>query len=117
MKDGNTGRALRGNITRIDFILIEDQMHIRKFPYGWTARTPHMTDDIKSPQECENAIAWCNTHGWIVHRWPGGARAWCGELLPVRDYSTIKFLRQQIAQNHQYGQSDERTNYNLAFDW
>lgn len=117
MTDGQTGRALRGNITRIDFLLIEGQMHIRKYPYGWTARTPHMTDDIRTPEECEAAIKWCSDHGWLVRRWPGGGRAWAGPLLPVRDYSTIKMLRHQISQRRERGEADERNHFNLAFDY
>lgn len=117
MMDGVTGRALRGLTTRIDFICIEGQMHIRKYPYGWTALTPPISDEIKTTQECEAAIRWCNENGWTVHRWQSGGRAWKGPLLPVRDHATIKLIRKQLADKRSRGEADERNQANLAFDW
>jgi len=115
MADNAHGRALRGNPTRIDFIQHNGEMHVKKFPYGWTAKTPAMTDKVLSDPEIADAIKWCEDHHWTVYRWPGGARAWWGKVLPIRDASDIRHMRRIIEGNRLSGHPDERVNYNLAF--
>jgi hypothetical protein len=88
------GRALRGKTTRIDFIQKEDGWHIQKFPYGWTAKTRPLTDVIKTAEETEAAIVWCEQNRWTVYRInESKARAWRGEPQPVHDAKTIMRMR------------------------
>jgi hypothetical protein len=115
MADELHGRALRGNITRIDFIQHNGEKHVKKFPYGWTAKTPALSDKVISDAESDQAINWCAEHGWTVYRWPGGARAWNGPVMPIRDASDIRHMRRIINNNRMSGHADERINFNLAF--
>jgi hypothetical protein len=115
MANGQLGRALRGDITRIDFIQLADGWHIRKYPYGWTAKT-HPISETVSPT-AEDGILWCDAHRWTVRRWPGGARAFKGQPRPIHDKATIQYLRRQVENNQRDGKIDPRRNYDLAFDF
>jgi hypothetical protein len=118
MCDSTHGRALRGEITRMDFIQFGALWQVRKFPYGWTAKThPLITEQKPTDFDLEAALNWCEQHHWQIRRWPGGARAWKGEPMPVRDASTIRYLRRQVEKALQAGQIDVRNHYNLALDF
>ena len=119
MCDARTGRALRGQITRMDFVKLGGEAwQVRKFPYGWTARThPISVDDKPAGFDLEAALTWCEQNGWQVHRWPDGARAWKGELLAVRDASAIRAMRRQVDKNMMAGHIDSRNQFNLALDF
>lgn len=113
MASNAKGRALRGKTTRIDFIRLDDGWHIRKYPYGWTAKTSPLSDETKPDTDIAQAIAWCKANGWTVREWPNGARAWKGEIKPIRDTNTIKYLRRQVNQTV----GDIRRQFDLAFDF
>ena len=119
MCDARTGRALRGQITRMDFVKLSDgAWEIRKWPYGWSARThPISIDDKPDGFDLEAALAWSEQHGWLVRRWPDGARAWKGELQPVRDAFAIRAMRRQVDNNIIANHIDPRRAFNLAFDF
>jgi hypothetical protein len=118
MCDQRTGRALRGETTRIDFIETGKGWQVRKYPYGWTAKThPISLDEKPADFDLEAALAWCEQQRWQVHRWPGGARAWKGDLLPVRDASAIRAMRRQVENNIMSGHIDTRRAFDLAFDF
>jgi hypothetical protein len=118
MCDPFHGRALRGEVVRIDFINLGGSWHIRKYPRGWTARTRPMHDECQATGfDPEPAIAWCEQHSWNVRRWPGGARAFKGEPLPVRDASAIRSMRRAVDRNRANGRTDPRHQYDLMFDF
>jgi hypothetical protein len=119
MCDERTGRALCGEITRIDFIKLGgNTWQVRKYPYGWTARThPIGVDEKPADFDLEAALVWCEQHHWQIRRWPDGARAWKGELLPVRDASAIRAMRRQVDKNILAGHIDARNKFDLAFDF
>lgn len=121
MCDATHGRALRGKITRIDFVQPNGRWVVNKYPYGWTAKTRPLTSETKDETfDLESALTWCETHGWTVRRWPGGARAFLGEPMPVRDANTIKRMRRQVDQAMAglvMGQNAERLHYDLAYDF
>lgn len=105
MHDDDHGRALRGQITRIDFSVVGPQVVVRKWPYGWTASTRPISTETKTGFDLENALDWCLKNGWTVYRYEGGARAWLGQALPVRDAASIRRLRARMP----------RTQFDLAF--
>lgn len=109
MCDNSHGRALRGDVTRIDFV----EGKIRKYPYGWTAKTRPLSERTATPDEIQAAVQWCKEHNWTVREWPNGARAWKGEPKPIRDASTIRYLRRQTDASL----GDPRRRYDLAFDF
>ena len=118
MCDARIGRALRGEITRIDFVESGQGWQVRKYPYGWTARThPLSLEEKPAGFDLEAALAWCEQRHWQVRRWPGGARAWKGELLPVRDSSSIRAMRRQVERNIMSNHTDVRRAFDLAFDF
>lgn len=98
-------------ITRIDFLGFNEKVHtgrdrfvwrVTKFADGWTAYTPAIdiqidppihTPDGEQPFDIEVALALLAGAGWKIRRWPNGARAWKGEMLPVRDRAAIQRLR------------------------
>lgn len=117
MPDPENGIALRGEITRIDFIVNLDGVRVKKWPFGWTFKTPPISDEQKPPAfNLDEALDWCQRNGWTVRRYPGGARAWKGEPQPVRDRATIQFMRKGIQRDFVNGRMDPRSNFDLAFD-
>jgi hypothetical protein len=121
MCDRNTGRALRGEIIRIDFTQIGDTWNVKKYPYGWTAKTRPIKDETKPAGfDISAALEWAKKSGWIVREYPGGARAWKGELLPVRDGQTIKRMRNRADKayyNGTPGDLGSRRQFDLAYDF
>ncbi|MDR3572821.1 MAG: hypothetical protein P4L50_03085 [Anaerolineaceae bacterium] len=95
--DRDHGRALRGEITRIDFRTIAGKVRVSKYPWGWTALTRPVTEETKPVGfDLEASLKWCADNGFTVRRFPGGARAWKGEVLPIRDRYTIQRMRRDI---------------------
>jgi hypothetical protein len=118
MCDATHGRALRGEITRIDFQKIAGRWTIKKYPYGWTATTRPISEETK-PAEWDaekEAFSWLEKNHWIVRTWPGGARAFKGEPMPIRDRLSIVRLRSRLEKEFQQGHFDNLKNYDLAFD-
>lgn len=109
--------ALRGEITRIDFVKVGDCWSIRKWPYGWTASTPFIREETKANFDIHAALNWCRENGWTVREWlnfsPSGARAWLGKPLPVRDAHTIKAMRRR---QQKYPDFYRYVNFDIAFD-
>lgn len=118
MCDALHGRSLRGEITRIDFVKILNVWRVKKFPYGWTAKTHPLTDETKGPEfDLESSLTWCEQNGWNVRRWPGGGRAFKGEPMPVRTGAAIMSMRRNVEKSFFSGQTDTRRAFDLAFDF
>jgi hypothetical protein len=96
MPDANRGRALRGKITRIDFLMLPDGWHVKKYPYGWTAKTKPIEDKTLPESAIMKAVQWCREENWKVCQWPGGYRAWKGPEKPVRDAEAIRSMRKRV---------------------
>ena len=104
MCDPSHGRALRGQIARIDFEKILNVWHVRKFPYGWTAKTRPLSDTVKTELEITEAVMWCESHKWTVSKRDGQIRAWKGEAKPVHAANTIRNMRRRAEENQRdYG--------------
>lgn len=57
-------------------------------PDGSSTKTPGF--------DLEGALTWCEDHGYVVRRWPGGARAWKGSKpWPIRTGYGIFKARQR----------------------
>ena len=118
MCDSNHGRALRGEITRIDFQKTAGRWTVKKYPYGWTATTRPISEETK-PAEWDaekEAFSWLEKNHWIVRTWPCGARAFKGEPMPIRDRLSIVRMRNRLEKEFQQGRFDNLKNYDLAFD-
>jgi hypothetical protein len=102
MSDRAHERALRGKITRIDFLKLCEKFLIRKYCYGWSAKTHPLSEVEKNESDWDPAIAWCESNGWTVLKAANGARAWKGKPMPVVDKPSILQLRRQ----HPYTQVD-----------
>lgn len=126
--------------TRIDFQLMNVGVtlgehtprwgyRVAKFIDGWTANTPphelsfdppiKSTDGQEQPFNLDTALAALRARGWTVHRWPTGARAWLGPVLPVRNRDQIAQLRTRLTRNliALQGHTDLSTQVDLAFDY
>lgn len=87
-------RALRGPVTRVDFVKQVDGWHIKKYPHGWLASTRPMSDQVKTHEEVKFAIEWCKSQGWAIYDFKGEViRAWKGKPMPVHTAETIRSLR------------------------
>jgi hypothetical protein len=109
MASAAKGRALRGKITRVDVILEGEFWHVRKYPYGWTAKTRPIEVKQFSQVEADAAIEWLRKNNWTLFEFPGGVRAFCGTPYPVRDRAAIVFLRRKFQAERKH------FNYDLAF--
>jgi len=105
MENAHKGRALRGEITRIDFIKLVDGWKVSKYPYGWTASTRPIEVKIYEHDNefyIETALKWCTDHGWTIRQWnerlgvPAGYRAFRDRPQPVRDARMIVFMRNKM---------------------
>lgn len=117
MAERTLGRALRGEITRIDFAQTATGWKVSKYPFGWTAKTRPLTCEEKPAFDLDAALAWCSANGWHIRRWPGGARAFKGSPQPVRDQAAILRLRRQTEDAFFRGKPDGRSAYDFAFDY
>lgn len=120
MADQDTGRALRGKITRVDLIKLPDGWHYKKFPYGWTAKTRPLTDEIKTDDEVLQIVEWCQARGWCVREWPGGYRAFQGgSPVPVRDGAAVRSIRRRVESDFSQGRTDgtNKRQFDFAFDF
>lgn len=116
MMDGSHGRALRGEVIRIDILQIAGKWIGRKFPHGWTAKTRSFPEKELSEDQASAVIRWCKENKWTVREFPGGARAWKYEVRPVRDAYAIQKMRSQVVANFDRGEIDTRRQFDLAFD-
>ena len=90
-------------ITRIDLFQIPAGVLVHKYPHYWTAATPPASTTTNAAMSLDAMVAWLNENGWTVRRWPGGARAWKGEMLPVRSRYQIKRKREELKARWQEG--------------
>ena len=100
MAYGGVGRALRGSITRVDIIHDGQAWNMRKYCYGWSAKTPPIESKIVKDIECEAAVEWLKQNQWTLIQWEGGYRAFRGEAKPVRDRAGILALRRKFEEQH-----------------
>ena len=108
MASQSKGRALRGKITRVDIILEGETWVMKKYPYGWTAKTRPIETKRFNHEEAQIAIQWLKDNRWVVLEWPGGARAWKGRPMPVRDRHAIQVMRRK------FDEQKINFSYNLA---
>lgn len=106
MATAGKGRALRGLTTRVDIILEVDQWVMRKYPLGWSAKTPAIETKRFNQVEADAAVQWLRENKWTVLEWPGGFRGFKGKPMPVRDKYAIMSLRRKADVNHQLMQWD-----------
>jgi hypothetical protein len=103
---------LRGEITRIDFIK-DGAWTVKKFCYGWTARTEPLSAEIKDDKfDFEKSLAYLQSKGWVTVRWDGGARAWKYRKAPIRTKEEILELRRRSNESQS---TDGRRAYDLAY--
>jgi hypothetical protein len=118
MCDATHGRALRGKTERVDFTQEADGWHVRKYPHGWTAKTKPLSHKIMTQADADLALQWCRDNGWNVRTWPSGARAFKGEVRPVRDRSAILTMRSKVkAQLYAGATGTNKIFYDFAFDY
>lgn len=110
-------QCLRGPITRMDFRLVAGQVKIQRWPYGWCASTRPISEDSIPEGEFENTLNELRNAGWTVHTWRGGARAWRGDPLPVRDAGVIRRMRDQAKTDLMNGHITGAYNMDLAYDF
>ncbi len=120
-------------ITRIDFLAIPisgsvlPRCIIRKYADGWFLGSHSDSEQMIDNFDLDQALAWCTAHGWAVHRWSQGARAWLGEVRPVRDSQGIRARRKSL-EREAHGFTGHESNipdythwgvygHDLAFDW
>lgn len=93
----NEARLLKGDPIRVDLMEIDGAVRIDAYPYGWKAQTRPMSQETRSAT-LESVVEQYKKDGWQVRRWAGGARAWKGPLLPVRDQDAILQMRRRYSQ-------------------
>lgn len=111
-----TGRALRGDITRVDMRVIGRELVVTFFPYGWQAWTKPISEERWGAEQLEEQVREHELRGWTVHTWKNGARAWKGDPLPVRDAGSILRLRARVEADFRRGETSNERQFNLAFD-
>ena len=115
MASATLGRALRGRITRVDIIKTGNDWTIKKYPYGWTAKTKPLSQKVVTEQESNSAIQWLNENGWTVYSWDGGYRAWKGAPMPVRDRLSIRNMRIKSNEAMSNGEHNPHFHYDLLY--
>ena len=90
--------------TRVDLFEMPDGgVRVFWFRDGWYCRNNRAnpkcapaTNHINGDMSLESMVAWLENNGWSVRRWPGGARGWKEEMLPVRTAFEIKRMRNRF---------------------
>lgn len=85
--------AISSGIDRVDILKVTNGFRVVQFQKG--VGVALATDDIEEERAAnlEKALA---ERGWIIRRWAGGARAFRGELYPIRTTEAIKRLRDNL---------------------
>ena len=84
---------------RIDFTTLADGrviiLKLRRDMTNPTApRDIPTAHDIKMVGfDLDVALDWCAQHGYVIRRWPGGARAWQGTAWIIRTRHQIQLMR------------------------
>lgn len=111
MARAGVGRALRGQTVRIDLFEEDGAWKMRKYPYGWTAKTRPIEEKPIDQKTLQAALNWMYGNQWTVREWPGGYRGFRGAPKPVRDRHAIQAMRRN-AKIHQ-----SNTRFDFAFDF
>ncbi len=107
---------MSAKVTRIDFIVSPTCIRVIKFPEGHHPGDPYAgLSDYPTTWDMENALEWCEAHGWSVFRWPGGARAFLGKPWPIRTTAEIRRMRQRLEQRPLPEPVGRGYGYDLAF--
>lgn len=91
--------AATANPDRIDFSVVNGRIVlVLKFEHCPADRRDRVISAEKKPTnfDLDAALAWCEEHGYTVHRWHAGARAWKGTPWVIRTRSQIWRKRKQI---------------------
>ena len=104
-------------VTRVDLQETANGLVSHKFSEGWFERQRNTDLGLRCEAKwtLDAAVSWLEAHGYTVRRWPGGARAWLGDILPVRNKAQIIMMRNQLA----YERPHDPTQYHaldLAYD-
>lgn len=102
--------------TRIDLYQNPGGLFVLKFSDGWTASTPAYDRHLTPDWTIDAAARWLEENGWTVRRWPGGARAWLGRLLPIRTRAQIARKREQLLRSGPPDPAIQIHTLDLAFD-
>jgi hypothetical protein len=82
---------------RIDFAVVTSGVVVTRF---WLIDgrnvAPRGAESRPANLDLDAALAWCEQHGYTVHRWEGGARAWRGAPWPVRTREQILRKRGEV---------------------
>jgi len=94
-------------VTRIDlFELSGDyagQTRVNKYA-KWQDGFDHLVErKITETMTFEEMVTWLETYGWVVFRWPGGARAFRPKPYPIRTRSQIIRLRERLTERKRRG--------------
>lgn len=96
--DRGMGHALRGRITRIDFIQCAASWTVKKYSYGWKAHTrPTETKQLTS-QEQQTAMDWLKDNKWTVIEYSDRSVAFKGRPQPINDRAAIQSLRRKATE-------------------
>lgn len=101
------GRALRGKTTRVDVVCDGSNWTIRKYCYGWSAKTPPVSKKVVSETEAQAAIAWLRENRWTLLEYRDRCVAFLGKAQPIHDKSTILTMRRKA--------QEEQVNYTIDF--
>ena len=98
--------SARRNPSRIDFTEHAQGVTVVKF---WKCDgkdiPPPEGASLHGPEfDLEEALAWCEAHGYTVRRWPGGARAWKGQPWVIRTRGRIRRRRVEVESMARAGQ-------------
>jgi len=82
-------------ITRLDFVELPQGAIVNKILEDHERGVTIVVASGVVPS-LDEALRWCESTGWTVRRWTGGARAWWGGLRPVRSAEQIKQKREEL---------------------
>lgn len=83
---------------RIDFIQTAAGVVVRKYSKQPYKDRIHSCETKPADFDLQAALDWCQTHGYTVRTWHGGARAWKGAIWPIRTSWQIVRKRQDLEQ-------------------
>jgi len=107
----------KNEITRIDFAIHPQGVVVNKYDRSWEYSPGGLVShETKTDFDVEAAISWLQKHGWKVRRWPGGARAWLGEIKPIRTRGRIQKIRDELRERPRPELQGAGVALDLAYD-
>ena len=112
-------QSIPPEIGRIDLYKVPTGIRIKKWSWDWAPGQPPVVNYVHTGLTLKDAVQTLRLHGWIVHTWPTGARAFNGrsQHRPIRSRSQIKRKRERMTIYKNLHPGLQLCTADFAYEW